>query len=80
MNLRLLDIQYKLEKVIEIKSISSIYIFHFDKSYSTTFERHPQIELIYVDEGIEQVWEDDKIYKRVKSFCINQWRHIKMLV
>ena len=67
MNLRLLDIQYKLEKVIEIKSISSIYIFHFDKSYSTTFEIHPQIELIYVDEGIEQVWEDDKIYTLKKG-------------
>ena len=67
MNLRLLDIQYKLEKVIEIKSISSIYIFHFDKSYSTSFERHPQIELIYVDEGIEQVWEDDKIYTLKKG-------------
>ena len=62
MNLRLLDIKYQLDSFITIESISSIYIFHFDKSYFTNFEKHPQLELIYVDEGVEQVWEDDKTY------------------
>ncbi len=74
MNLRL-NIQYKLEKLVEIKSISSIYIFHFDKSYTTDFERHCQPELIYVDEGVEQVWEDDKVYtvKKGEMFLHKPW-------
>ena len=67
MNDRLINIQYRLDKVIEIKSISSIYIFHFDKSYFTDFEKHAPIELIYVDEGVEQVWEDDKVYTLQKG-------------
>ena len=67
MNARLINIQYRLDKVIEIKSISSIYIFHFDKSYFTNFEKHAPIELIYVDEGVEQVWEDDKVYTLQKG-------------
>lgn len=67
MNPRLITREYKLDKVIDIESISSIYIFHFDNSYFTEFETHPQLELIYVDDGIEEVFEDDKTYQLSKG-------------
>ncbi len=67
MNQRLITREYKLDKVIDIESISSIYIFHFDNSYFTDFETHPQLELIYVDDGIEEVFEDDKTYQLSKG-------------
>ena len=63
MNPRLITREYLLESVIDIEAISSIYIFHFDSNYRTEFESHPQLELIYVDEGVEEVYEDDKIYE-----------------
>lgn len=67
MNQRLITREYLLKSVIDIQSISSIYIFHFDKNYFTEFETHPQLELIYVDEGIEEVFEDDKTYQLTKG-------------
>lgn len=62
MDPRRLDIEYLLDDEIDIRAISSIYIFHFDRDYFTEFECHPQLEMIYVDDGIEEVFEDDKTY------------------
>ena len=55
-------IEYKLEKLFDILSIVSIYIFKFTPDYYMDFESHDTIELFYVDAGTEEVYEDDKIY------------------
>ena len=63
----LIAAKYPLKKEVEIFDICSIYVFSFTPSYRTSTERHPQLELIYVDDGIEEVYEDDKTYQVKKG-------------
>ena len=54
--------EYSLETTFDIFSIVSIYIFRFTPSYKMDIELHNTLELIYVDIGSEEVFEDDKVY------------------
>lgn len=67
MDYRLLDKEYHLTKVIDVRSIASIYMFRFNAEYDMQFETHPSYELIYVDEGVQKVYEEEKVYEVKKG-------------
>ena len=54
---------YPLTKEVEIFDIWGVYIFSFIPSYQNYAESHPQLELLFVDEGIEELYEDEKTYQ-----------------
>ena len=54
---------YPLIKEVEIFDIWGVYVFSFIPSYKSNAESHPQLELFFVDEGVEEVYEDGKTYQ-----------------
>lgn len=54
---------YPLVKEVDISDIWGVYVFSFIPSYKCNEDSHPQLELFYVDEGVEEVYEDGKTYQ-----------------
>lgn len=55
--------KFELREDVDITAIDTMYIYHFDKSYCMKdYESHAPLELIYVDSGEEEVYEDDNRY------------------
>lgn len=63
-----LNEKYLLTEEITITSIDTMYIYHFDKGYKLPhFEIHKALELIYVEDGVEEVYEDNAMYEVKKG-------------
>lgn len=54
---------YKVEKSIEIDSISSIHYFEFGDSFVDDFEHHDPWEIVYIDRGACDVITDEKTFR-----------------
>lgn len=54
--------EYKIDKIVDILSFSSMCIYNFDSSYKGCFERHKQYEFIYVIDGAEIIYDNGNEY------------------
>lgn len=57
----------ELKPILNIKAINSAYFYNFHKDFKGRPECHAPIELIYVDQGCQIVFEDNKKYKVEKG-------------
>ena len=54
---------YKIQKSINIESLTSIHYFEFDDSFVDSFESHEPWEMVYIDRGECDVVADDKVFR-----------------
>lgn len=59
--------EYKIEKIVNILSFSSMCIYTFDKNYKGKLERHKQHEFIYVIDGTEIINSNNNEYTLEKG-------------
>lgn len=57
----------ELKPIIQIKAINSAYFYNFHKDFKGRPECHVPLELIYVDQGCQIVFEDNKKYRLEKG-------------
>jgi len=57
---------HRVERSVEIDSLTSIHYFEFDDGFEDTLESHESWELVYVDRGMCGIVADDR------SFMLNQ--------
>ena len=55
-------ISRKIENVVVINELNSFFIYNFDKDYRGFDESHRENEFIFILDGQECVYEDDKTY------------------
>ena len=53
---------YKIQKSIDIESLTSIHYFEFDDSFVDRIESHEPWEMVYVDRGECNIVADDKFF------------------
>ncbi len=55
-------VKFKMNKALDISSITSIHYFEFSDDFIDTLESHEQWELVYMDRGECDIIADDRIF------------------